>query len=44
MAKLVVLYIAGWLLISSPTSGLNPLDIATWWTEPIFHQRLPGRN
>lgn len=40
VAKLVLLYIVGGMLVSSLTSGLNPLDIASWWTEPIFYQKL----
>jgi uncharacterized membrane protein YkgB len=40
VAKLLFLYITGGLLVSSLTSGLNPLDIASWWTEPIFYQKV----
>jgi hypothetical protein len=40
IVKLVLLYITGGVLVSSLTSGLNPLAISTWWTEPIFYQKL----
>lgn len=40
VAKLLLLYIAGGLLVASLTSGLNPLQISSWWTEPIFYQKL----
>jgi hypothetical protein len=40
LAKLLFLYIAGGFVVSSLTSGLSPLDVSSWWTEPIFYQKL----
>ena len=40
IVKLVLLYITGGVLVSSLTSGLNPVAISSWWTEPIFYQKL----
>ncbi|WP_052121184.1 DUF3556 domain-containing protein [Amycolatopsis sp. MJM2582] len=40
LAKLLVVYVVGGLLISALTSGLNPLEFSSWWTEPIFYQKL----
>ena len=40
ITKLLVLYIGAGYLIASATSGLSPLHPTTWWTEPIFYQKL----
>lgn len=40
IVKLLVLYIGGGYLAASATSGLSPLHPTTWWTEPIFYQKL----
>jgi hypothetical protein len=38
--KLIVLYIGAGYLIASMSSGLSPLHPTTWWTEPIFYEKL----
>jgi hypothetical protein len=40
VVKLLVLYIGGGYLVASATSGLSPWHPTTWWTEPIFYQKL----
>ena len=40
IAKLVVFYICGGVLVATLTSGLDPLHPAAWWTEPIVYQKL----
>jgi hypothetical protein len=40
VAKLVLLYALGGVLVSTLTSDLNPLHPATWWDEPIVYQKL----
>jgi len=40
IAKLLFLYTTGGFLVSSLTSGLSPVDVSSWWTEPIFYQKL----
>jgi hypothetical protein len=40
IAKLIFFYIGGGFLIASMTSGLSPFHASTWWTEPIFYQKL----
>jgi transmembrane protein DUF3556 len=40
IVKLLFCYIGGGYLVASATSGLSPLHPTTWWTEPIFYQKL----
>jgi Transmembrane protein of unknown function (DUF3556) len=40
IAKLIIFYAGGGFLIASTTSGLSPFHASTWWTEPIFYQKL----
>lgn len=38
--KLIVLYIGVGVSIAALTSGRNPLDVGSWWNEPIVYQKL----
>jgi hypothetical protein len=40
VAKLLVFYALGGVLVSTLTSDLNPLHPAAWWDEPIVYQKL----
>src|SRR5262245_61436963 len=40
IAKLVFFYALGGLLVATLTSGLDPLDPAGFWKEPIVYQKL----
>lgn len=39
-AKLMALYVVGGVLVATLTSGLSPLDVASWWPEFIVYQKL----
>jgi hypothetical protein len=39
IAKLVLFYALGGVLVATLTSGLDPLDPAAWWNEPIVYQK-----
>jgi hypothetical protein len=40
VAKLLVLYVLGGVLVATLTSGLNPLHPAAWWDDVIVYQKL----
>lgn len=41
IAKLLVLYMFGGVLIATATSGTGPFwDVAQWWNQPIVYQKL----
>ncbi|MFD6222185.1 DUF3556 domain-containing protein [Nocardia asteroides] len=41
IAKLLVVYILGGVLVATATSGTGPFwDIGQWWNEPIVYQKL----
>ncbi|CAN3128021.1 DUF3556 domain-containing protein [Mycobacterium sp. smrl_JER01] len=40
IAKLAALYVVGGVVVATLTSGLNPLDLASWWPEFIVYQKL----
>jgi hypothetical protein len=40
IAKLVLFYALGGVLVATLTSDLNPLHPAAWWNEPIVYQKL----
>ncbi|MFB7718972.1 DUF3556 domain-containing protein [Nocardia sp. NPDC056100] len=41
LAKVLVLYMFGGVLIATATSGAGPFwDVAHWWNEPIVYQKL----
>ncbi|CAM3215932.1 DUF3556 domain-containing protein [Williamsia muralis] len=40
VARLVFLYALVGVLLATLTSGLNPLHLTSWWTEPIVYQKL----
>ncbi len=40
IAKMLVFYAVGGVLAATLTSGLDPLDPAAWWDEPIVYQKL----
>jgi hypothetical protein len=39
VAKLLGFYVLGAVLVTTLTSGLNPLDPAAWWDNPIVYQK-----
>jgi hypothetical protein len=39
VAKLLVLYVVGGILVATLTSHLNPLHPGRWWDEPVFYQK-----
>ena len=40
IVKLVFFYALGGFLVASLTSGFNPFEVRSWWTEPVFYQKL----
>ena len=40
IVKLLFFYALGGVLVATLTSGLDPLDPAAWWDEPIVYQKL----
>jgi hypothetical protein len=40
IAKLLVFYMLGGILIATLTSGLSPFDFKEWWDEPIIWQKF----
>ena len=40
IAKLLFFYALGGVLVATLTSGLDPLDPASWWKDPIVYQKL----
>ncbi len=38
--KLLLFYALGGVLVATLTSGLDPLDPAAWWKDPIVYQKL----
>ena len=39
IAKLLLFYVLGGVLVATLTSGLDPLHPAAWWNEPIVYQK-----
>src|SRR3954467_7125900 len=39
IVKLLFFYVLGGVLVATLTSGLDPLQPAAWWTEPIVYQK-----
>lgn len=39
VAKLLVLYLGAGITVATLTSGMNPLQVSSWWNEPIFYQK-----
>ncbi len=39
LVKVLVLYIGVGISIATLTSGMNPLDVGSWWHEPIIYQK-----
>ncbi|WP_372791546.1 DUF3556 domain-containing protein [Paraconexibacter sp.] len=40
VAKLLVVYVIGGLLLATLTTGLDPFEPAVWWDQPIIWQKL----
>jgi uncharacterized membrane protein YkgB len=40
IAKLLLFYMVGGVLVATLTSDLDPLDPSAWWNEPIVYQKL----
>src|SRR2546422_3540685 len=40
VAKLLLFYMVGGVLVSTLTSDLNPFHPAAWWDEPIVYEKL----
>ena len=41
IAKLLLLYVGGGVLVATSTSGLGPVwHLSQWWSEPIIYESL----